>query len=58
MNQDKYVFSQLSTFLNKTQFNNYVCKCAGNCYVKHFICWTSYLQGFSINSSILQGFMI
>lgn len=39
MNQDKYVFSQLSTFLNRTQFNNYVCKCDGNRYVKHFTCW-------------------
>ncbi len=29
MNQDKYVFSQLSTFLNRTQFNNYVRKYNG-----------------------------
>ncbi len=26
MNQDKYAFSQLSTFLHRTQFNNYVRK--------------------------------
>ena len=35
MNQDQYVFSQLSTFLNRTQFNNYVRKYDGNRYVKH-----------------------
>lgn len=43
MNQDKYVFSQLSTFLNRTQFNNYVRKYDGNCYVKHFTCWNQLL---------------
>ena len=35
MFQDKYVFAQLTAFLNRTQFNNY----DGNRYVKHFICW-------------------
>lgn len=43
MNQDKYVFSQLSTFLNRTQFNNYVRKYDGNRYVKHFTCWNQLL---------------
>ena len=36
MFQDKYVFSQLTAFLNRTQFNNYVRKYDGNRYVKHF----------------------
>ena len=36
MFQDKYVFSQLTAFLNRTQFNNYVRKYNGNRYVKHF----------------------
>ena len=39
MFQDKYVFSQLTAFLNRTQFNNYVRKYDGNRYVKHFTCW-------------------
>ena len=29
MFQDKYVFSQLTAFLNRTQFNNYVRKYDG-----------------------------
>ncbi len=33
MFQDKYVFSQLTVFQNKTQFNNYVRKYDGNRYV-------------------------
>ena len=32
MFQDQYVFSQLTAFLNRTQFNNYVRKCDGNRY--------------------------
>ena len=39
MFQDKYVFAQLTAFLNRTQFNNYVRKYDGNHYVKHFTCW-------------------
>ena len=38
MFQDKYVFAQLTAFLNRTQFNNYVRKYDGNRYVKHFTC--------------------
>ena len=34
MFQDKYVFAQLTAFLNRTQFNNYVRKYDGNRYVK------------------------
>ena len=43
MNQDKYVFAQLTSFLNRTQFNNYVRKYDGNKYVKHFTCWNQLL---------------
>ena len=43
MNQDKYVFSQLTAFLNRTQFNNYVRKYDGDRYVKQFTCWNQML---------------
>ena len=43
MFQDKYVFAQLTAFLNRTQFNNYVHKYDGNRYVKHFTCWNQLL---------------
>ena len=43
MFQNKYVFSQLTAFLNRTQFNNYVRKYDGNRYVKHFTCWNQML---------------
>lgn len=43
MNQDKYVFAQLTAFLNRTQFNNYVRKYDGNRYVKQFTCWNQLL---------------
>ena len=43
MFQDKYVFAQLTAFLNRTQFNNYVRKYDGDRYVKHFTCWNKLL---------------
>ena len=43
MFQAKYVFAQLTAFLNRTQFNNYVRKYDGNRYVKHFTCWNQLL---------------
>ena len=43
MFQDKYVFTQLTAFQNRTQFNNYVRKYDGNRYVKHFTCWNQLL---------------
>ena len=43
MFQDKYVFAQLTAFLNRPQFNNYVRKYDGNRYVKHFTCWNQLL---------------
>lgn len=38
MFKDKYVFAQLTTFLNRTQFNNYVHKYNGIRYMKHITC--------------------
>ena len=43
MFQDKYVFAQLTAFLNRTQFNNYIRKYDGERYVKHFTCWNQLL---------------
>ena len=43
MFQDKYVFAQLTAFLNRTQFNNYVRRYDGDRYVKHFTCWNQLL---------------
>ena len=43
MFQDKYVFAQLTAFLNRTQFNNYVRKYNEDRYVKHFTCWNQLL---------------
>lgn len=43
MFQDKYVCAQLTAFLNRTQFNNYVRKYDGDRYVKHFTCWNQLL---------------
>ena len=43
MNLDKYVFAQLTDFMNRTQFNKFVCKYDGNRYVKHFTCWNQLL---------------
>ncbi|KWW27087.1 MAG: ISGsu1 transposase [bacterium P3] len=39
MNQDKYVFAQLVSFLNRNHFNYLVRKYGGDRYVKHFTCW-------------------
>ena len=38
MNQDKYVFAQLTDFMNRTQFNKFVRKYDENLYVKRFTC--------------------
>ena len=43
MNHSKYVFSQLTSFLNRSQFNDYVRKYHGDKYVKHFTCWNQLL---------------
>lgn len=43
MFQDKYVFSQLIFFLNRSKFNRIVAKYDGDKYVKHFTCWNQLL---------------
>jgi len=43
MFQDKYVFAQLSSFLNRSKFNRIVSKYNGDKYVKHFTCWNQLL---------------
>jgi len=43
MNKDKYVFSQLTSFLDRSRFNDIVRKCQGDKYVKHFTCWNQLL---------------
>lgn len=43
MNKDKYVFSQLTSFLDRSLFNDYVRKYHGDKYVKSFTCWNQLL---------------
>lgn len=43
MNKDKYVFSQLTSLLDRSLFNDYVRKYHGDKYVKHFTCWNQLL---------------
>lgn len=43
MHQDKYVFSQLVAFLDRSKFNCIVVKYNGDKYVKHFTCWNQLL---------------
>lgn len=43
MFQDKYVFAQLASFLNRSKFNRIVTKYNGDKYVKHFTCWNQLL---------------
>ena len=43
MFQDKYVFSQLVSFLDRNHFNYLVRKYKGDHYVKHFTCWNQLL---------------
>ncbi|MGE8421547.1 MAG: IS4 family transposase [Sphingobacterium siyangense] len=43
MYQDKYVFAQLASFLNRSKFNRIVAKYNGDKYVKHFTCWNQLL---------------
>jgi len=44
MFQDKYVFAQLASFLNRNKFNRIVVKYDGDKYVKHFTCWNQLLS--------------
>ena len=43
MFQDKYVFAQLVTFLDRNHFNYLVRKFGGDKYVKFFTCWNQLL---------------
>lgn len=43
MFQDKYVFAQLSTFMDRNHFNYLARKFGGDKYVKHFTCWNQLL---------------
>jgi len=43
MFQDKFVFAQLVSFLDRNHFNYLVRKYGGNKYVKHFTCWNQLL---------------
>ena len=44
MNKDKYVFSVLSDFLDRSKFNRIVAKCNGDRYIKSFSCWNRLLS--------------
>ena len=43
MNQDKYVYAQLTAFLDRSKFNRIVASYGGDRYVKHFTCWNQLL---------------
>jgi len=43
MNDGKYIFSQLTSFLPQRVFDKFVSKYSGNRYVKHFTCWNQLL---------------
>ena len=43
MFQDKFVFAQLSSFLDRNKFNYIIRKYGGDKYVKHMTCWNQLL---------------
>lgn len=43
MNQDKYVFTQITDFLNRSKFNRIVAKYSGDRYVKIYSYWDQLL---------------
>ena len=43
MNDGKYVFAQLTSFLPQRVFDKFVSKYSGNKYIKHFTCWNQLL---------------
>ncbi len=43
MYEKKYVFSQLTSLLNRSKFNYIVSKYQGDRYVKSFTCWNQLL---------------
>lgn len=44
MHKDKYVFAQLTSFLDRNKFNYIVRTHEGDKYVKHFTCWNQLLS--------------
>ncbi|SHF94394.1 protein of unknown function [Salegentibacter echinorum] len=61
MFQDKYVFAQLISFLNRSKFNRIVVKYEGDKYVKHFSCWNQLLAlmfGQLSNRESLRGLIV
>lgn len=61
MFQDKYVFAQLVSFLNRSKFNRIVAKYNGDKYVKHFSCWNQLLAlmfGQLSNRESLRGLIV
>jgi hypothetical protein len=43
MNQDKYIFAQLTDFLSRRVFDRIVDKYEGNKHVRSFACWNQML---------------
>ena len=43
MHKDKYVFAQLTQFLDRSKFNRIVAKYQGDRYIKSFSCWNQLL---------------
>jgi len=43
MHKNKFVFAQLTAFLDRNRFNRIVAKYNGDKYVKHFTCWNQLL---------------
>lgn len=43
MNQGKYVFAQICSFIDPNEFNRCVARYDGNKWVKHFSCWNQFL---------------
>ena len=43
MHKDKFVFAQLTGFLDRNKFNRIVTQYSGDKYVKHFTCWNQLL---------------
>jgi hypothetical protein len=43
MHKDKFVFAQLTTFLDRNKFNRIVAKYEGDKYVNSFTCWNQLL---------------
>ena len=61
MHKDKFVFSQLVTFLDRNKFNYIVRTYQGDKYVKHFTCWNQLLSlmfGQLSNRESLRGLVI